>query len=60
MKILKIKVGEVFIDNKSYPVFTTAFPKESKDKKTKYYSITQPVFVQEVKDKTEQNTPIEA
>jgi len=59
MKILKIKVGEVFIDNKSYPVMQTAFQKESKDKKTKYYEVRQPVFVQEVKDKSE-NEPIEA
>ncbi len=51
MKILKIKVGEVFIDGKSYPVFNTAFPKTSKDKKTDYFEVRNPVFVQEVKDK---------
>ena len=51
MKILKIKVGEVFIDGKAYPVFNTAFPKTSKDGKTTYYTVNNPVFVQEVKEK---------
>ena len=51
MKILKIKVGEVFIDGKSIPVFNTAFPKTSKDGKTVYYVVNNPVFVQEVTEK---------
>jgi len=59
MKILKIKVGEVFIDKQNYPVFQTAFEKLSKDKKTKYYEIRNAVFVQEVKDKP-QNEPVDA
>lgn len=59
MKILKIKVGEVFIDNKNYPVFQTAFEKLSKDKKTKYYQITQAVFVQECKDKPQDKPVVE-
>lgn len=50
MKILKIKVGEVFIDGKNYPVFNTAFPKTSKDGNV-YYHIDSPIFVQEVKEK---------
>ena len=52
-KILKIKVGEVFINNKAYPVFQTAFKQKSKDGKTTYYNIRQPIFIQEIelKDK---------
>ena len=45
-KLLKIKVGDVFLNGKSEPVFMTAFPKESKKGET-YYEIRQPVFVQE-------------
>lgn len=59
MKILKIKMGEVFIEGKSYPVFKTAFPKTSKDGKTVYYLVSEPVFVQEVKDKPKEIKPNE-
>lgn len=56
MKILKIKVGEVFIEGKSYPVFNMAFPKTSKDGKTTYYKVEQPIFVQEVNEKPKVDT----
>jgi hypothetical protein len=52
-KILKIKVGDVFIDGKNYPVFQTAWKKESKDKKTTYYEIREPIFIQEVAEKAQ-------
>ena len=56
MKILKIKVGEVFIKdlNKSFPVFQTAFWKKSKDGKTVYYEVKEPIFIQEVTEKKEE------
>jgi hypothetical protein len=50
MKILKIKVGEVYIDGKTHAVYNTAFPETSKDGKTVYYKITNTVFIQEIKD----------
>jgi len=50
-KVLKIKVGEVFINNKAYPVMQTAWQKTSKDGKTTYYEVRSPVFVQEVQEK---------
>lgn len=52
-KILKIKVGEVFIDGKNHPVMQTAFQKTSKDGNT-YYVVSNPVFVQEIETKTEE------
>lgn len=45
-KILKIKVGDVFIDGKNHPVFKTAFKKVSKKGET-YYESREPVFIQE-------------
>jgi hypothetical protein len=51
MKILKVKVGEVFVGDKSLPVFETYFPKTSKDGKTTYYETKKVIFVQEVADK---------
>jgi hypothetical protein len=51
MKILKIKVGSVYIAGKDYPVFNAAFQKKSKDGKTTYYETRNPVFVQELEDK---------
>jgi|GEM_PF-3081085 len=56
MKILKIKVGEVFIDNKNIPVFSTAFPKVSRDGKVTYYVKQEVIFVQEVKEKPKVET----
>ena len=59
-KILKIKVGEVFIDGKNHPVMQTAFQKTSKDGNT-YYVISNPVFVQEIETKQEEKqTKVEA
>jgi len=51
-KILKIKVGEVYIEGKLYPVFQTAFRRESK-KGNIYYQSTSQVFVQEIETKAE-------
>jgi len=59
-KILKIKVGEVFIDGKNHPVMQTAFQKTSKDGNP-YYVISNPVFVQEIETKQEEKqTKVEA
>lgn len=57
MKILKIKIGEVYIDGKTHPIFNTAFPKTSKDGKTVYYTLNTPIFVQEVKEKPKEVKP---
>lgn len=53
-KILKVKVGDVYINNQSYPVFQTAWKKESKDGKTSYYEIRSPIFIQEVQEKVKE------
>jgi hypothetical protein len=50
-KLLKIKVGEVYIDGKNHDVFNTAWPQTSKDGKTTYYKIVNTVFIQEIDDK---------
>jgi len=50
MKILKIKIGEVYINGKAESVFTVAFQKTSK-KGEVYYEIKQPIFVQDVSEK---------
>jgi len=52
-RILKIKVGEVFIEGKNYNVMQTAWKKLSKDKKTAYYEVRTPIFVQTIKQKEE-------
>lgn len=49
-KILKIKVGEVFIGGKVKPVFVTAFEKKSKKGET-YYEARQQVFVHQIEKK---------
>ena len=46
-KVLKIKVGDVFVNGKNFPVMQTAFQKKSKDGNN-YYVVTSPVFVQEI------------
>jgi len=57
MKVLQIKVGEVFIDQQVYPVFQTAWERISKKGAT-YYEIRTPVFIQEVeKKKKEEKKP---
>lgn len=50
-KVLKIQIGSVFIDGKSHAVFQDAWRKESKDGKTTYYEIRQPIFIQEIEKK---------
>lgn len=52
MKILKLKVGEVFIpeNKKAYPVFQSFFAKKAKDG-SNYYMATEPIFIQEVEDR---------
>lgn len=52
-KILKIKVGDVFIDGKNHPVMQTAFQKTSKEGNS-YYVISNPIFVQEIETKKEE------
>lgn len=53
-KILKIKVGEAYINGKNVSVFNTAFQRISKDGKRKYYQISNPVFVQEIEKKSKE------
>ena len=52
-KVLKIKVGEVYIDGKSHNVMQTAWKKTSKDGKTTYYEVRTPIFVQTIEPKKE-------
>ena len=51
-KILKIKIGEVFVDGKNESVFQTAWKKTSKDGKTTYYEVRYPIFPQTVEVKS--------
>lgn len=50
VKILRIKVGEVFINKEigNKNVFMTAYKKTSKDGKTNYYETKTPIFVNEI------------
>ena len=51
-KILKIKVGSVYIDKKEYSVYTDAW--ERKDKKgNQYFEVRLPIFINEVEVKEE-------
>lgn len=50
VKVLKIKLGSVYIDGKSHDVFQEAWEKTSKKGDT-YYEIKNPVFVQDVEKK---------
>lgn len=47
LRILKIKVGSVFINGKNHDVFQDAWEKRDK-KGNVYFEIRNPVFVQEV------------
>jgi len=51
MKILKLKVGEIYKDGESHPVFETFWRRESKDKKTTYYESKRVIFIREIEDK---------
>ena len=53
LKILKIKVGNVFIDGKSIPVFQDAWEKKSK-KGERYFEVRSQVFIQEIEKKKEE------
>jgi len=46
-KILKVKVGEVYIDGKTHPVFSTAWKRKSKEGND-FWVIEQQVFVNEI------------
>lgn len=52
-KILKIKVGDVFIDGKNYTVYQTAWRKESK-KGGAYYEFKGVIFPGEINIKEKQ------
>ncbi len=54
-KVLKIKVGSVYIDGKSHDVFQDAWEKVSK-KGEPYYEIRSVVFISEV-EKKESSAP---
>lgn len=49
-KMIKLKVGEVFIDNKAHPVFKTFFQKISKQGKN-FYEAKDVMFVSEFEKK---------
>lgn len=55
MKVLKLKIGEIYKDGKNYPVLKTFWEKESKDKQTKYYEAKDVIFVSEVEKKPTQD-----
>lgn len=58
-KIIKLKVGEVFIDGKNHPVMKTFFQKTSKKGET-FYQATEVAFVQVIEKKEFQPSKIEA
>lgn len=49
-KILKVKIGEVFIDGKTYSVYQTAWRTEKG-----HFVMNVPVFVNEVEKKPKEN-----
>lgn len=51
MKLLKLKVGEIYKDGKSIPVYRDFWERESKDGKTKYFESRDVIFVSEVEEK---------
>lgn len=51
MKILKLKIGEIYKGGETVPVFKTFWEKLSKDKKTVYFEAKDVIFVQDVDDK---------
>ena len=51
-KVLKIKIGEVFIDGKNYDVYQKAWQRKSKEGVI-YYETKNVIFVQEVETKEE-------
>jgi len=55
-KILKIKVGEVFIDGKSYPVMQTAWKRTSK-KGEDFFVVENQIFVNEIEKKEPEIKP---
>ena len=50
-KILKIKIGDVFINGRNYPIMQTAFQRVSKDGKTTYFETRNQIFMQEINTK---------
>lgn len=58
-KLLKIKVGEVYIDGKNYDVFQNAWQKQS-EKGVIYYESRNVIFVHEVEKQKEEDNPITA
>ena len=60
-KVLKIKIGNVYIDDKNDAVFADAWQKESDDGNV-YYELRMPIFVSEVelKDKEKKERKITA
>lgn len=55
-KILKIKIGEVYIDGKTTPVFQTAWRRTSK-KGEEYFETSQQIFVNEIEKKHQPSKP---
>jgi len=51
--VLKLKIGEVYINGQNYPVMQTAWKRHSKDGKTTYYEVKTPIFVQNVGKKVD-------
>lgn len=52
-KVLKIKVGEVYIDGKSHTVYKTAWKVKDKD----FYEVKELIFVNEVTKKDDKPKP---
>ena len=50
-KVLKIAIGEVYIDGKNHTVYQTAWKVEDKD----FYRVSLPIFVNEVKPKAKES-----
>lgn len=47
-KILKMKIGYAYIMGNKVDVFTDAWEKTSKDGKTNYFEISNPIFIKEI------------
>ena len=53
-KIIRIKVGEVYVNNKPYSVFQKAFERKS-DNGLTYHEIRMPVFSNTIEDKKKED-----
>ena len=58
MKILKVKVGEIYKNGERVPVYKTYWPRKDKEGKT-YYEFNEVMFIKEIVTKPKEEEIIE-